>query len=102
MLMKGEEISTEKTDHEEEEEAVQLGFKSLFQKANVRTISIVLFINWTLVNLGYYGVSFASGSLSDDIFVSYILISLVGELLDILQGDLTGCRTGNQRKLSNS
>ena len=83
MLMKGEEISTEKTDHEEEEEeaAVQLGFKSLFQQANVRTISIVLFINWTLVNLGYYGVSFASGSLSDDIFVSYILISLIGELV---------------------
>ena len=66
MLMTGEGISTEKSN--QEEEVAQLGFKSLFQKANVRTISIVLFINWCLVNLGYYGLSLASGNLSDDIF----------------------------------
>ena len=52
---------------------------SLFQKANVRTISIVLSINWCLVNLGYYGLSLASGSLSDDIFVSFVLVSLIGK-----------------------
>ena len=84
MLMTGEGISTEKSD--QEEEVAQLGFKSLFQKANVRTITIVLFINWCLVNLGYYGLSLASGNLSDDIFVSFILISLIGESGDVLIG----------------
>ena len=82
MLMTSEGISTEKLGNEEED-VQKLGLKSLFSP-NVRTITIVLFTNWILVNLGYYGVSFASGNLSDDIFVSYILISLIGELTDIL------------------
>ena len=77
MLLKDDGVSNAKS--EDDDDDIQLGFKSLFQKANVRTISIVLFINWTLVNLGYYGVSLSSGNLSDDIFVSYILISLIGE-----------------------
>ena len=81
MLMTGEENSTGKTDmgEEKEEVVVQLGLMSLFQKANVRTISVVLSINWCLVNLGYYGLSLASGSLSDDIFVSFVLVSLIGK-----------------------
>ena len=78
-LLTGEGNPSSDKANQEKEDVPQLGFKSLFQKANVRTISIVLFINWCLVNLGYYGVSLASGSLSDDIFVSFILVSLVGK-----------------------
>ena len=76
MLLKDDGVLNAKS---EDDEVVQLGIKSLFQKANVRTITIVLFICWTLVTLGYYGVSLSSGNLSDDIFVNYLLISLIGE-----------------------
>ena len=60
------------------EEPKQLGIGALFQKANVRRNSLVLFTNWALVSLGYYGISMSSGSLNDNIFISYFLLSLIG------------------------
>ena len=74
--MKGDKVLSDK-----EEKIAQLGIKSLFEKPNVRIISIVLFINWVLINLGYYGISMSSGNLSDNIFANYFLISLIGKYL---------------------
>ena len=56
----------------------QLGIGALFQRANVRRNSLVLFTNWALVALGYYGISMSSGSLNDNIFISYFFLSLIG------------------------
>ena len=56
----------------------QLGMRALFERANVRRNSLVLFTNWALVSLGYYGISMSSGSLNDNIFISYFLLSLIG------------------------
>ena len=71
-------LNKEKVIREEEAKVTRLGIKSLFDKPNVRIITIVLLINWALMNLGYYGVTLSSGNLNDNIFVSYFLISLVG------------------------
>ena len=59
----------------------QLGIRALFQRANVRRNSLVLFTNWALVSLGYYGISMSSGNLNDNIFVSYFLLSLIGRVV---------------------
>ena len=56
----------------------QLGMRALFERANVRRNSLVLFTNWALVSLGYYGISMSSGNLNDNIFISYFLLSLIG------------------------
>ena len=56
----------------------QLGIRALFERANVRRNSLVLFTNWSLVSLGYYGISMSSGNLNDNIFISYFLLSLIG------------------------
>ena len=74
--MKGDKHASEK---EGKDENGQLGIISLFEKPNVRVITIVLSINWMLMNLGFYGLSLSSGSLSDNIFVSFFLVSLIGE-----------------------
>ena len=63
----------------EEEEVLQLGIRSLFEKANMRIITIVLLINWMFINVGYYGISLSSGSLSENIFLSFFLVSLIGK-----------------------
>ena len=73
-------LNKEKVRKEEEATVTQLGIKSLFDKPNVRIITIVLLINWALMNLGYYGVIMSSGNLNDNIFISYFLISLIGKL----------------------
>ena len=65
-------------DKTEVVEPQQLGIRALFQRANVRRNSLVLFTNWALVSLGYYGISMSSGSLNDNIFISYFLLSLIG------------------------
>ena len=62
-----------------EEDVPQLGIRDLFQRANVRRNSLVLFTNWALVSLGYYGISMSSGNLNDNIFISYFLLSLIGK-----------------------
>ena len=59
-------------------EPQKLGIRALFRRANVRRNSLVLFTNWALVSLGYYGISMSSGSLNDSIFISYFLLSLIG------------------------
>ena len=72
-------LHQEKVISGNEVKVTQLGIKSLFEKPNVRIITIVLFVNWVLINLGYYGVTLSSGNLNDNIFISYFLISIVGK-----------------------
>ena len=74
----GELLSSKSGEKAAVEEPKQLGIGALFQKANVRRNSLVLFTNWALVSLGYYGISMSSGSLNDNIFISYFLLSLIG------------------------
>ena len=71
-------LSSKSGEKAEVEEPKQLGIGALFQRANVRRNSLVLFTNWALVSLGYYGISMSSGSLNDNIFISYFLLSLIG------------------------
>ena len=71
-------LSSKSGEKAEVGEPKQLGIGALFQRANVRRNSLVLFTNWALVSLGYYGISMSSGSLNDNIFISYFLLSLIG------------------------
>ena len=45
----------------------------------IRILFLDRFFNWMVVALSYYGISYSAGSIGDDLFVSNILIALVGK-----------------------
>lgn len=51
-------------------------FKELFNPHLLKT-TIVLFISWPIVTLGYYGITFGMASLSDDLFMDFAMSSLI-------------------------
>ena len=77
---------------EDEKEVVQasLGLKDMFSK-ELRLITVVLFLAWPIgslasnhfpafpVTMAYYGITFGLANLSDDLFVNFIVGSLIGE-----------------------
>ena len=39
--------------------------------------SSVMFVNWIVVNMAYYGLSLGAANLSEDVFLSFLLNSLI-------------------------
>jgi len=56
----------------------QYGLLDLFH-AKIRTITVVMFVCWPVITLLYYGISYSADKvhLTDDPFLSYILVSLI-------------------------
>ena len=65
-----------------EEDSKKYGLKDLFGP-ELRVITIVLWICWPVVTLGYYGISFSMANLGGDLFTSFIIVSLV-EVLSLI------------------
>ena len=55
----------------------KLGFMDMFKNPEMRLISIVMFINWIVVTLGYYGISMGAANLGGNVFVSNILLASI-------------------------
>ena len=51
--------------------------KDLFKTPEVRKNTIIMFINWIVVTLGYYGISMGAANLGGNVFVSNILLALI-------------------------
>ena len=69
--------SNKKQNITEEIEEENLGIRSLLSGPKISRNSIVMFINWIVITLGYYGISMGVGTLGSGLFVSLILLSLV-------------------------
>eukprot|EP00095_Tigriopus_kingsejongensis_P002623 maker-scaffold290_size220039-snap-gene-0.6 protein:Tk02623 transcript:maker-scaffold290_size220039-snap-gene-0.6-mRNA-1 annotation:"solute carrier family 22 member 15-like" len=65
------------TSSQESIEKTELGFMDLFKGGAITKNSILLFIIWIVITLGYYGISMNTGNLGSDIYVSLALISLI-------------------------
>ena len=68
-----------KTEEDPDSKAVEnetLGFKDLFNPHLLKT-TLVMFLVWPIVTLGYYGISFGMASLSDYLFMDFALSSLI-------------------------
>lgn len=61
----------------EPEQEVKLGVVDLFNRPFVLRITLIMFVNWIVVTLGYYGISMSATGLGSDVFVSFILTALV-------------------------
>lgn len=55
----------------------ELGMADLFKGGPITRNTILLFVIWIVITLGYYGISMNTGNLGSDIFVSLTLISLI-------------------------
>ena len=61
---------------EEEEKADQhseLGFLDLFRSRDILIITIVMFFNWPIITMGYFGLGLSMTQLGGNIFIEFIL-----------------------------
>ena len=54
-----------------------LGTLDLFRHAECRKVTIIMMTVWISVNIGYYGITLSSISLSSDIYLNFILQAVV-------------------------
>ena len=71
------EVKEEKENEAQNEIPQQLGIKDIFKNPDTRKFTLIMWINWIVVTLGYYGISMGASNLGGDVFVSSILISLI-------------------------
>ena len=64
---------------EEEEEGntpekhSELGFLDLFRSRDILIITIVMFFNWPIITMGYFGLGLSMTQLGGNIFIEFIL-----------------------------
>ena len=55
----------------------QLGFSDLFKTKEMLIITVVMFFNWPIITMGYFGLGLSMTELGGNIFVDFILGALV-------------------------
>ena len=55
----------------------ELGFQDLFSSKDILIITIVMFFNWPIITMGYFGLGLSMTQLGGNIFVDFILGALV-------------------------
>jgi len=67
---------TAKSSDEKAPEVETMDFKELFNRHLLKN-TLVMFIVWPIVTLGYYGITFGMANLSDSLFLNFALGSLI-------------------------
>ena len=62
---------------ENEDKKDQLGFTDLFKTKDMLIITIVMFFNWPIITMGYFGLGLSMTQLGGNVFVDFILGALV-------------------------
>ncbi len=77
-------LEEEEEEEEEEEKGVGRGEESgpvslsaLFSTRTMTRITLVMWVNWVVVTIGYYGISLGIGEIGSDIFINFLLVSLI-------------------------
>ena len=52
----------------------KIGMKSLFATRKVSRITVIMWLQWMIVTMSYYGISLGVGDLGSDLFVNFILV----------------------------
>lgn len=61
----------------QEKEVKTAGLKELFKSRILLIRSLIIFFNWAVINLVYYGLMYNSGNLSDNLYIGALLSGLV-------------------------
>jgi OCT family organic cation transporter-like MFS transporter 4/5 len=62
----------------------ELGFTDLFKTKDVLIITIVMFLCWPIITMGFFGLGLSMTQLGGNIFVSFILGAVVEVQLNTL------------------
>ncbi len=54
-----------------------MGLSALFSTRTITTITLVMWLNWIVVTIGYYGISLGIGDIGSDVFINFLLVSLI-------------------------
>ncbi len=69
---------------------------ALFSTRSMVKNGLVMWVNWIVVTVGYYGISLGIGSLGSDVFTDFLLVSLIevpSDLFVLLTMDHLGRKT---------
>ncbi len=55
-------------------EPKKLGLKSLFATPTMTKITLIMWVNWIVVTIGYYGISLGIGDVGSDVFINFLLV----------------------------
>ena len=62
---------------QDEDKQNQLGLKDLFSSKDILIITLVMFFNWPIITMGYFGLGLSMTQLGGNIFIEFILGALV-------------------------
>ena len=51
----------------------ELGFLDLFRSRDILIITVVMFFNWPIITMGYFGLGLSMTQLGGNIFIEFIL-----------------------------
>ena len=78
MLAKMESHHNEEViDDDSDADGEHIGLVDVFKHPLMRKCLLVMFVNWMVVTLGYYGLSMIAVEIGDDVFTSGILTALI-------------------------
>ncbi len=52
----------------------QLGISALFATWTVSKITVIMWTNWIVVTIGYYGISLGIGDIGSNVIVNFVLV----------------------------
>ena len=58
-------------------ESTPSGISDLFNDSDVRRNTLIMFVNWMVCTLGYYGISMGAANLGENIFISIISLAFI-------------------------
>ena len=76
---------------ENAEKEDQLGFSDLFKTREMLIITVIMFFNWPIITMGYFGLGLSMTELGGNIFVDFILGALVEVGINISCMTITVC-----------
>ena len=63
----------EQQEEDKSDQLTELGFLDLFRSRDILIITVVMFFNWPIITMGYFGLGLSMTQLGGNIFVEFIL-----------------------------
>ncbi len=68
--------STTESERSDDLRPKKVGPRALFSTPMMTKITLVMWVNWIIVTIGYYGISLGIGDIGPDVFINFFLASL--------------------------
>ena len=66
-------IKQQEEEEDKSDQQAELGFLDLFRSRDILIITVVMFFNWPIITMGYFGLGLSMTQLGGNIFIEFIL-----------------------------